>query len=142
MAPTDPLAAFEDLKDWPGKRPPVNRTAPEPEGEQWDGRPRSYKVNGVDTPFYTIGDLAVAVNRTPRTIRHWERIGVIPPATFRSQKPHKSALKAVGDRLYSHAQVLVVIAAAAATGVLDGKPPTPDFTTRIVKGWVALQRGS
>ena len=141
---SDPLAAFEDLKDWPGKRPPANRSAPpeRPEVDPWDAKPRSYKVQGVDTIFYTVGDLAVAVNRTARTIRHWERIGVIPPATFRSPRPHKSPLKEAGDRLYSHAQVLVVIAAAEATGVLNGKAPTPAFTAQIIKGWVALQRGS
>ncbi len=139
---SDPLAVFDDLKDWPGRREPVNRSTPKPEPEYppWDAKPRTYRVQGVPTEFYTVGDLAAAVNRTPRTIRHWERIGVIPPATFRSPKPHKTALKETGDRLYSHAQIEVVVEAAEAEGILDGKAPTKAFTARIIKGWVALQQ--
>lgn len=146
MTTSDPLAAFEDLKDWPGKRLPANRVAPPehavPDIEPWDAKPRTYKVKGEDTEFFTVSDLAAAVGRTARTIRHWESIGVIPKATFRSPKPHRSALKEVGDRLYSHAQIDVVIAAAKAEGVLDGKPPSKAFTSRIIRGWLALQKGT
>lgn len=142
---SDPLAGFADLHDWPGKRPPVNRSAPKidpPEIDPWDAKPRLYKVNGVDTPFFDVADLGRAVNRSARTIRHWESKRIIPPATFRSPKPRKSALKTVGDRLYSHAQIEVVIEAAEAEGVLDGKPPSKAFTARIIRGWIALQKGT
>jgi hypothetical protein len=140
----DPLAKFADLRDFPGKREPVNRklAEPVPEFKPWDNNPRHYKVKGIDTEFFTVGHLAEALHRTPRTIRWWEDKGVLPPATFRAPKPHKSQLKQVGDRLYSREQIEAVIKVAEEEGVLDGKPPKRSFTEKVARAWLAIQRGS
>jgi len=146
---SDPFAAFNDLhervRDFPGKREPVNRATPKPQPIEvtWDASPRSYKVQGVDTEFFTVGHLALAVNRTSRTVRYWERHGILPPATFRAPKPQKgSQVKPVGDRLYSRAQIEAVVAVATEEGVLGGKAPTPSFTAKVRRAWLALQRGT
>jgi hypothetical protein len=144
---SDPFAAFKDLheraRDFPGKREPVNRTkAPEPKPNLWDVGPRSYKVKGVDTEFFTVGHLALAVNRTARTVRYWERQAIIPPATFRAPKPHKGSVKQVGDRLYSRAQIEAIVAVAKEEGVLDGKAPKPSFTAKVRRAWLTLQKGT
>jgi hypothetical protein len=143
---TDPFAAFNDLservRDFPGKRLPVNRDkAPEPKHNEWDASPRTYPVKGVATEFFTVGHLALAVNRTARTVRYWERNKILPPATFRAPKPHKGALKQVGDRLYSRAQIEAVVAVAKEEGVLDGKAPKPSFTAKVRQRWLNLQGG-
>lgn len=143
---SDPLAAFDDLRDYPGKRKPVNREAPRPsppEFKPWDTNPRTYKVKGVDTEFFTVGHLAAALNRTTRTIRWWEDKKVLPPATFRAPKPQRAQLKQVGDRLYSREQIEAIVAVAEEEGVLDGKPPTERFTAKVLRAWLAIQqRGS
>ncbi len=58
-----------------------------------------YRVNNVATLFYTIGEVARRVNRSHLTIRKWERDGVIPPATFRTES---------NRRLYSEKQVMLL----------------------------------
>jgi hypothetical protein len=144
---SDPFAAFNDLadrvQDFPGKRLPVNRTKPEePKHNDWDASPRRYPVKGVMTEFFTVGHLALAVHRTARTVRYWEREKILPPATFRAPKPNKGALKQVGDRLYSRAQIEAVVAVAKEEGVLDGKPPRASFTAKVRQRWVNIQRGT
>ena len=144
---SDPFARFNDLhervRDFPGKREPVNRkVAPEPPPNLWDVGPRSYKVKGEPTEFFTVGHLALAVNRTARTIRYWERHGIIPPATFRAPKPQKGAVKQVGDRLYSRAQIEAIVAVAKEEGVLNGKAPSTNFTTKVRRAWLSLQKGT
>lgn len=145
---SDPFAAFNDLenrvRDYPGKREPLNRNVPAPKVHEvtWDASPRTYPVKGVKTEFFTVGHLALAVNRTARTVRYWERNGILPPATFRAPKPQKGAVKQVGDRLYSRAQIEAVVAVATAEGVLGGKAPTPVFTAQVRRAWLALQKGT
>jgi hypothetical protein len=145
---SDPFAAFDDLtervRDYPGKREPVNRSIPRPVVKEttWDASPRHYKVQGIDTEFFTVGHMALAVNRSARTVRYWERHKILPPATFRAPKPQKGAVKQVGDRLYSRAQIEAVVAVAAEEGVLGGKAPTPSFTAKVHRAWLALQKGT
>lgn len=57
---------------------------------------------GADGVMYsTLGRVAALVNRSPWTLRHYIRTGVIPPATFRDER------NTVGNarRLYSPNQV-------------------------------------
>jgi hypothetical protein len=140
---------FGDLRDYPGKRKPVLRDQPKkaPYGGPkeigaWDESPRLYNVKGVQTEFFTIRHVALALNRAPRTIRYWERQKVIPPATFRSTAPRKSKLKEAGDRLWTRPQVEAMVQAAKEEGVLAGKPPTRAFTLKVVRAFLALQEHS
>jgi hypothetical protein len=139
---TDFDKIFEGL-DYPGKRQPLLRQQPapsRPDVAAWDAHPRTYKVKGVDTEFFTIQHVALAVNRLARTIRHWEKTGKIPPATFRAPKPYNgSAVKEIGDRLYTRGQVEAIVAAATQYGVLSGSAPTPAFTAQVTRAWLQLQ---
>lgn len=138
---SDPFAMFSDLPNFPGKKEPVLRSQPKAEPTLWDTNPRVYKVGGVPTNFYTVSHLAAAVNRSVRTIRHWERTGVIPPATFRAPLKGARGTGKHGDRLYSREQIEVIIKAAKRTGVMKGRGnnPTREFTDMIIKGWLQLQ---
>ena len=138
----DPFSVFNDLKDFPGKREPVMRAQPKPVVTTWDARPLTYKVNGIPTEFFRVSHLAAAVNRSVRTIRHWEKHGIIPPAIFWAPlRGARSQGSKQGDRLYSRAQIEVVINAAKRTGVLKGRgnAPDKDFTRLIITGWLRLQ---
>lgn len=140
--PDDIEDLFEDLKDYPGKRKPALRDQkPEPKPvATWDARPRRYFVNGVKQEFFTVGQVALALQRTSRTIRWWEGKEVIPPATFRAAAPKRSKVKEAGDRLWTRAQVEVMIRVAQEEGVLAGKAPTPAFTRKLVAAFLALQQ--
>ena len=142
---TDIDALFQDLRDYPGKRPPALRNQP-PRGRSgpqelndWDDHPRILKLDGVDTEFFTIRHVALALGRSARTIRTWEDKEILPPATFRSTKPHKSQIKQVGDRLWTRAQVEAMVEIARDDGVLKGQSPSKQFTWRLVRAFLALQ---
>lgn len=132
-------------KDYPGKREPLLRqqqsakTGPK-DIEAWDMRPRTYKFRGVDVEFFTIQHVARALNRSARSIRDWEKAEIIPPATYRSPTPRRgSDVKAVGDRLWTRAQVEAMVRAAQEEGILDGKAPTKTFTRKVIAAFLALQ---
>lgn len=98
-------------KTWePPTAPPVHRTTVDSLDNEWLASLPSheYMVGGVVKRFYTIGILARVLQRTPVTIRSWERKGWLPKATFRTPAPAGEQIpgKAVkGRRLYSEAQL-------------------------------------
>jgi len=107
------LEMFGDLPDFPGSRAPKNRPSSKKQdsylSDRFNGaRYKVYRINGEEVQMFTIGQLAVAVNRRPVTIRMWESRGWIPKATYRTptpkgiQIPNKSTK---GRRLYSRPQV-------------------------------------
>lgn len=108
----DPLDMLGDLPDWPGNRPPKNRPGgkkPSELDDRFNGaKSKVYRMNGVDRRFFTIGELAKALNRRPVTLRSWESHGWIPKANFRTPAPRGTQVpgKPVkGRRLYSLEQV-------------------------------------
>jgi hypothetical protein len=132
---------FADLRDYPGKRKPIGREPkPPPEAPAWDAKSRMKYLNGVKREFFTIGHVALAMNRSIHTIRWWEKHEIIPPAPFRDSKPRKSKLKEAGDRLWSREHVEAMVRAAQEEGVLDGKQPSRAFTAKIVRAFLALQQ--
>ncbi|WP_030661031.1 hypothetical protein [Streptomyces rimosus] len=107
---------------------------PEPEPEvTWDAKPRIYRLGGELKEFFSIGHLALALNRRPVTIRKWERLGIIPAPTFvvRGKSPR-------GDRrLYTRAQVEGMIRIATEENILHHEGEgihisTTNFSTRVV----------
>lgn len=111
------MSTFHDLPDeyyYPGSkqrrtgRPAAEEKAPDP----FEGvKPRVYIVKGREVDFFTVGQLALALNRKAVTMRKWEREGVIPKATFTAPNP-------TGDprarrRLYSRAQAEGMVRIAA-----------------------------
>jgi hypothetical protein len=99
----------------------------------WDHKPRKYTVGGVETEFFTLGQLAKALSRQPVTIRKWEREGVIPKSTF--QSPGKDDDPRGRRRLYTREQVEGIVRIAHEEGVLVShqKPiKGTQFTARVI----------
>jgi hypothetical protein len=67
----------------------------------WDDKPRVVTMGGKTVEFFTIGQLALALNRRPVTIRSWEAKGAIPLARYRT--PAIGGKE--GRRLYTRRQV-------------------------------------
>lgn len=99
---------------------------------RWDDNPKVYKVKGVDTEFFTIGQLGMALGgRKPVTIRKWETQGIIPKPTFRKPSEDPRGQR----RLYSRAQVEGLVKIAEEEGVLmmHSKPiAKTNFTKRAI----------
>jgi hypothetical protein len=91
---------------------PVPDTALDPLGEG-----KKMRVGTRELEFYTIGDLARALNRKPVTIRKWESEGVIPKAVY--ILPSKIDDKRGVRRLYSREQVEGLMLVAREEGVFE-----------------------
>jgi hypothetical protein len=142
-------AAFADLQDslpeyYPGSNKPIIRhpnrhtsTAPRRHAlavdDTWDAKPRKYVVNGVETEFFTVGQLARALGREAVTIRKWEREGTIPVATF--QVPGREGDHRGRRRLYTRQQVEGMVRIAHEEGVLHERRrsfATTEFKERVL----------
>lgn len=134
---------FADLGEqfYPGSTKPIIRhpnrlhTEAAPSVANWDVKPRKYTVGGVETEFFTVGQLAQALGgRQSVTIRKWEREGVIPKSTY--QATGRDGDPRGRRRLYSRAQVEGMVRIAQEEGVLVShqKPiRSTNFTARVVE---------
>lgn len=52
--------------------------------------------------LFTIGELSKLINTTPGQIRHWERLGLIPPASKRVKRGSRE------DRRYTREDLLEI----------------------------------
>ena len=100
---------LQDTEFYPGsKERRSQQRQPAPEPSPFDGvTPKVYTVNGTEIEFFTIGQLAAALDRKPNTLRKWENTGVIPKATF--QAPNPRGLDTARRRLYTRAQAEGVV---------------------------------
>jgi hypothetical protein len=90
-------------------------------------------VAGVETEFFTVGDLAKALGRQPVTIRKWEREGVIPKSTY--QSPGRDDDVRGRRRLYTREQIEGMVRIAHEEGVLVShqKPiKNTNFSVRVI----------
>ena len=101
---------------YPGTDREIGDRLEPPAPPDW-GKPKLFNIAGTTTEFYTVGQLAAALSRSPVTIRKWERLGILPIASFRT--PGQVRQKA--RRLYSRAQLEIIVSIAADEGLLDGK---------------------
>jgi hypothetical protein len=106
-------------KVFPGSNTPLLfeqiRKVQEKHIEDWDAKPFTFLVNGKEQEFFSIGQLGKALgNRSPVTIRKWERDGILPksPYTKPSQDPRGRR------RMYTRAMVEGLIEIAKQEGVL------------------------
>lgn len=116
----------------------------EPDPDAWDAKPLVYDVDGQACEFFTIGQLAQALGRSPVTVRRWERLGVIPVANFRS--PTRTVAQKA-RRLYLRLQVEWIVYIAREEGLMEdrvskqGNPVPPpniaetNFTARLIAKW-------
>lgn len=138
--PSDPiLDRFKDLvdKDWPGRRPPVNRSTPPalPLSVAWDERPMHFHFMGQEREFFSIRHLACALGVAQVTIRKWEDKGILPRSLYRSPRPRAETIpgrEAKGRRLWLRQQIegLLVICREEDV-ILNGRTPTERFTARV-----------
>lgn len=139
---------FGDIA-FPGKRPLRKLDEPpKPKhaviDDEWDKSPTIKILRGVRTEFFTIGDLARALGRSAVTIRSWEDKGWMPHATYRTQTPQAPQVpgkKVKGKRLYTRAQIVVVLTAATKHGVMEngGKNARwKAFCREVLEGWKQL----
>src|SRR5688572_20175957 len=63
---------------------PTRRRREDTEAERWYGTPRRVNVGDRLLPMYSTGALARALNRSPKTIRRWERRGILAPLGART----------------------------------------------------------
>lgn len=112
---------------------PTLHTEAAPSAADWDAKPRKGVVNGVETSFYTVGQLAQALGRQAGTVRKWEREGVIPKSTY--QSPGRDGDVRGRRRLYTRDQVEGIVRIAQEEGVLvSHQKPIKDtrFTPRVI----------
>lgn len=143
----DPLLdRFSDLRPFPGKREPVNRSAPavDTSPQVWDEKPTFYTYKGVSTEFFTISNLAVALGRKPVTIRSWENKGLLPKSPYRSPRPQRGSIpgkEVKGRRLWTRPQIEGIMKIAREEQVIfNGKPPTPAFARKVSNLFITLQQ--
>lgn len=101
---------------------------------------REYQTPGGKVTLYNVGDLAVNLNRSPATVRRWERDGVLPKATYSKRgKDNKHGRR----RLYSKEQISGLRRIAGEEGLLDN-PKMPiartKFTSKAVQLFKELAR--
>lgn len=128
---------LQDTEFYPGSR--ERRPAsgaygiPQAEVSPFDGvTPRIYDVNGQTVEFFTIGQLAAALNRKPVTLRKWEAQGILPAATFQAPNPGKDPR--ARRRLYTRAQAEGIVRIAREEGLLGDEPKrvgSTRFTERV-----------
>lgn len=107
----------------------------------FDGvKPRIYQVRGVETEFFTVGQVAAALSRKPGTFRKWEADGVVPKATFQAPNPKKDPR--ARRRLYTRAQAEGIVRIAREEGLINDSRRAigaTRFTERVVALFRELQ---
>jgi hypothetical protein len=126
----------------PGRKGPQKHETPVPHVDELDAlltAPKKLMYRGEMTPFYRIGDLARALNRTPVTIRKWQTAGYIPKPSF------STSTKAMGGsrtRLYSYDQIKIARKIALEEGILNDTAKAithTDFAVRVLQAWQELK---
>lgn len=85
--------------------------------------------------LFEIGALADALNRTPATVRTWERKGIIPPSPLRRPRQRVEGQR----RLYPAAFIEVSRHIAESEGVRFGRGRIPRrFSKRLYEAWRLL----
>lgn len=123
----DILKAFEGLDKAPGSKQPrrevtevaVKRKAKAlGESNGWDANPIIKLVKGVETELFTIGALALALEKQIVTIRLWEKKGYIPGAPYRLRSKELNGKKVNGNRVYPRRLIEIAIEEFEVRGLL------------------------
>ncbi len=116
---------------YPGSRERRHQaTAPAPAVEEdLLGKPRRMTVRGTPMEFFSIGQVARAINRSAVTLRAWEASGILPQSGYVTHGKDSR-----GDRRwYSRAQAEGIVRLAKETGIMDAgaRRPLYDFTDKV-----------
>ena len=137
--------AFADLEYIPGskrkRRNPDEKVSRRKSGESngWDQNPIIRTLGGVETEVFTIGALALALEKTIVTIRLWERKGYIPRAPYRLRSKTLAGKKTGGNRVYTRALIESAIEEFSLRGLLGSARVEwnqhDDLTDALLKRW-------
>lgn len=113
MESNDPFSKF-----FPGSTTPLDieniKREQEHESADWDLNPMIFTVRGKEMQFFPIGALARALgNRSPNTLRAWEKEGILPKSVF--VKPSRDPRGR--RRMYTRAMVEGLVKIAKEEGV-------------------------
>jgi hypothetical protein len=112
------LKAFEGLDRAPGSKqkrrestPVADKRRKKAAGETngWDENPIIKSLKGVETEVFTIGALALALEKKIVTIRLWEKKGYIPIAPYRLRSKSLNGKKVSGNRVYTRELIEIAI---------------------------------
>jgi hypothetical protein len=141
-------AAFADLEYVPGSK--QKRREPDPkvsrrkigESNGWDANPIVKTLGGKETEVFTIGALALALEKTIVTVRLWERKGYIPRAPYRLRSKTLGGKKTGGNRVYTRALIESAIEEFNRRGLLGAARVEwnqhDDLTETLVRTWKAI----
>jgi hypothetical protein len=137
--------AFADLEYIPGskrkRRNPDEKVSRRKSGESngWDKNPIIKTLGGIETEVFTIGALALALEKTIVTIRLWERKGYIPRAPYRLRSKTLAGKKTGGNRVYTRALIESAIEEFSLRGLLGSARVEwnqhDDLTDALLKRW-------
>ena len=140
--------AFADLEYIPGskrkRREPDPKVSRRKSGESngWDANPIMKTLNGVETEVFTIGALALALEKTIVTIRLWERKGYIPRAPYRLRSKTLKGQKTGGNRVYTRALIESAVTEFDRRGLLGAArvewSQHDDLTETLVRTWKVI----
>lgn len=112
------LKAFEGLDRAPGSKQKRRESTPVAdvrrkkafgESNGWDENPIIKSLKGVETEVFTIGALALALEKKIVTIRLWEKKGYIPGAPYRLRSKSLNGKKVMGNRVYTRELIEIAI---------------------------------
>jgi hypothetical protein len=120
------------LEPYPGSKKKIgHKDQVDAKVEEWAEKPKVYTVRGKDVEFFSIGQLALALNRRPVTIRKWESEGIIPRSTFTAPSDDPRGKR----RLYTRKQVEGIVKIAREEGILYDHSKhikQTNFTARVI----------
>jgi hypothetical protein len=138
-------AAFADLEYIPGskrkRREPDLKVSRRKSGESngWDSNPVIKTLGGKETEVFTIGALALALEKTIVTIRLWERKGYIPRAPYRLRSKTLKGQKTGGNRVYTRSLIEATVEEFNRRGLLGSARVEwnqyDDLTEALIKRW-------
>lgn len=104
---------------FPGSNTPIEfqefRQVQEKTIEDWDAKPFTFLVSGKELEFFSIGQLGRALgNRSPNTLRAWEKEGILPKSPFIKPSETPNGRR----RMYTRAMVEGLVIIAKQEGVL------------------------
>ena len=112
------LKAFEGLDRAPGSKQKRRESSPVADARRkkafgesngWDENPIIKSLKGVETEVFTIGALALALEKKIVTIRLWEKKGYIPGAPYRLRSKSLNGKKVMGNRVYTRELIEIAI---------------------------------
>lgn len=132
-------------KVFPGSSTPMNfeelRVVQTNSIDDWDAKPNIFTMNGKEVEFFSIGQLGKALgNRSPNTLRAWEREGTLPKSPY--VKP--SADPRGRRRMYTRAMVEGIVQIAKEEKVFWPQKglriSETQFTERVKELFLSLRK--